>query len=170
ISYPQYTYIDTYAGQGDHSGHSTYHAVLLKFSKRMTAGLTFNASYVFSKILTDSDTAWGVQYAADFYNRGLEKSIGQFDVTHDFKFAAVYDLPFGKGQRWMKSGPGAWVLGGWRVSSINLYSAGTPVGVGTSLTLPIYANSASGRVPAYVTSYNGWQPNWSGGFDPGKDN
>ena len=62
-------------------------------------------------MLTDSDTAWGVQYAADFFNRGLEKSIGQFDVTHDFKFAAVYDLPFGKGQavadqRSRRLGPG----------------------------------------------------------------
>ena len=168
--FPQYTYIDTYAGQGDHSGHSTYHALILKFNKRVTSGLTFQTSYVLSKILTDSDTAWGVQYAADLYNRGLEKSIGQFDVTHDFKFAGVYDLPLGKGQRWANSGPAAWVVGNWRVSSINIYDSGTPVGISTSLTLPIYASGAAGRVPAYVTSYNGWQPNWQGGFDPGKDN
>lgn len=168
--FPQYTYIDTYAGQGDHSGHSTYHALITKFNRRVTAGLTLQASYVFSKILTDSDTAWGVQYAADFYNRGLEKSIGQFDVTHDFKFAGVYDLPLGKGQRWVNHGPAAWLIGNWRLSSINIYDSGTPVGIGTTLTLPIYASGAGGRVPAYVTSYNGWQPNWAGGFDPGKDN
>jgi hypothetical protein len=168
--FPQYTYIDTYAGQGDHSGHSTYHALITKFNKRVAAGLTFQASYVFSKILTDSDTAWGVQYAADFYNRGLEKSIGQFDVTHDFKFAGVYDLPFGKGQRWVNKGPASWLIGNWRLSSINIYDSGTPVGIGTSLTLPIYASGAAGRVPAYVTSYQGWQPSWQGGFDPGKDN
>ena len=57
--YPQYTYIDTYAGQGDHSGHSTYHAMIVKFTKRVSSGLTFQTSYVLSKILTDSDTAWG---------------------------------------------------------------------------------------------------------------
>jgi hypothetical protein len=27
----------------------------------------------------------------------------------------------------------------------------------------------AGRVAPYVTSYNGWQPSYSGGFDPGKD-
>jgi len=167
--FPQYSFIDTYAGQGDHSGHSTYHALITKFQKRVSAGLSVQMSYVFSKILTDSDTAWGVQYAADFFNRGLEKSIGQFDVTHDFKFAGVYDLPFGKGQSLLTKGAGAWILGGWRLSSINVYDSGTPVGVSTSNTLPIYANSAGGRVPAYVTSYNGWQPNWNGGFDPGAD-
>ncbi len=167
--FPQYTYIDTYAGQGDHSGHSTYHALILKVSRRVATGLTLQSSYVFSKMLTDSDTAWGSGYAADFYNRGLEKSIGQFDVTHDFKFSAVYDLPFGKSRRWMNKGPAAWALGNWRISGIGIYDSGTPVAVGTALTLPIYASGAGGRVPAYVTSYNGWQPNWNGGFDPGKD-
>ena len=107
--FPQYTLIDTYAGQGDHSGHSTYHAMVLKFQKRFSHGLTFQTSYVLSKILTDSDTAWGAGYAADQFNRGLEKSIGGFDVTHDFKFAGVLDLPFGKGHRWLQSGPGAWI-------------------------------------------------------------
>jgi hypothetical protein len=127
---------------------------------------------VFSKILTDSDTAWGVAYAADLFNRGLEKSIGQFDVTHDFKFAGVYDLPVGRGQQYLTHGPAAWVLGNWRIASINTYSSGTPVNVTTSYTLPIYAagDAGSTRVAPYVSSYTGWQPSYSGSFDPGKDN
>jgi hypothetical protein len=180
--YPQYNVIDTYAGQGDHSGHSSYHALLLKFQKRLTAGLTFQGSYAFSKLLTDSDSAWGNAnsgngntgtgplYAADQFNRRLDKSIGGFDVTHDFKFSTVYDLPFGRGKKYLTKGPGAWVLGDWRVSGILLYASGTPVNVATSLALPIYAPGDSHRVPAYVTSYDGWQPNFSGGFDPGKNN
>ena len=175
--YPQYNVIDTYAGQGDHSGHSTYHALLLKFQKRLSGGLTFQGSYAFSKLLTDADSAWGgagggPTYAADQYDRRLEKSIGGFDVTHDFKFSTVYDLPFGKGQKYLTKGPASWVLGNWRVSGIFLYASGTPVAVSTSLALPIYApgDSGSTRVPAYVTSYTGWQPNFAGGFDPGKYN
>ena len=162
--FPQYNVIDTYAGQGDHSGHSTYNAGLLKFQKRLSHGLTLQTSYVFSKILTDSDTAWGVAYAADLFNRGLEKSIGQFDVTHDFKFAGVYDLPVGRGQQYLTHGPAAWVLGNWRIASINTYSSGTPVNVTTSYTLPIYAagDAGSTRVAPYVSSYTGWQPSYSG--------
>ena len=176
--YPQYNVIDTYAGQGDHSGHSTYHAIYLKFQKRYSNGLTFQGSYGLSKLLTDSDSAWGnanggggPQYAADQYNRGLEKSIGQYDVTHDFKFSTVYDLPFGRGQKFLTKGPAAWIAGGWRISSINLYASGTPVQVTTTNTLPIYApgDAGSTRVPAYVTSYNGWQPSYSGKFDPSVD-
>ncbi len=178
--FPQYNVIDTYAGQGDHSGHSTYHAMYLKFQKRYSNGLTFQGSYSLSKLLTDSDSDWGnainsgagALYAADFFNRGLEKSIGQYDVTHDVKFATVYDLPFGKGRQYLTKGPAAWVLGNWRVSSINLYASGIPVAIATSQTLPIYATGDQGstRVPAYITSYSGWQPSYSGSFNPSTTN
>jgi hypothetical protein len=175
--FPQYNVIDTYAGQGDHSGHSTYNAGIVKLQKRLSNGLTFQGSYVFSKLLTDSDSAWGgvgggPTYAADQYNRRLEKSIGGFDVTHDFKFSAVYDLPFGRGQKYVSKGPASWLIGNWRVSTINLYASGTPVGVSTSLTLPIYApgDSGSTRLPPYITSYNGWQPSYSGNFNPTTEN
>ncbi len=168
--YPQYNVIDTYAGQGDHSGHSTYHAMILKFQKRYSNGLILQSSYVFSKLLTDSDSSWGTAYAVDQYNRGLEKSIGEYDVTHDFKFSAVYDLPFGKGRKYATHGPAAWVVGGWRVTSINLYASGTPVGISTSATYPIYAagDVGSTRAPACISSYTGWQ-SYSGSFDPSVD-
>jgi hypothetical protein len=175
--YPQYTLIDTFAGQGDHSGHSTYHALVLRLEKRYGNGLTFQTSYAFSKLLTDADSYWGNAttntgngccLAADQYNRRLEKSIGQFDVTHNFKAGFVYELPFGKGKPYLTHGIGAWVLGNWGVNGVLLYSSGLPVGITSSYILPLYG-STNGRSTPYITSYNGWQPNWSGGFDPTVD-
>ena len=68
-------------------------------------------SYAFSKLLTDSDTYYANSgIAEDKGNRRLEKSIGQFDQTHVLKFNTIYELPFGKGRRWMTHGcaePGA---------------------------------------------------------------
>jgi hypothetical protein len=124
-----------------------------------------------AKLLTDSDSAWGTAYAADLYNRKLEKSIGEYDVTHDFKFSAVYDLPFGKGQKYLAKGPASWIIGNWRISTINLYASGIPVNITSSYTLPIYApgDSGSTRLPPYITSYSGWQPSYSGKFDPQTD-
>jgi hypothetical protein len=58
-------------------------------------------SYVFSKLLTDSDNYWPGNQTADQFNRRLEKSIGQFDVTHNFKLGGVYDLPFGKEKQFL---------------------------------------------------------------------
>ena len=38
--YPQFSGIDTWSGAGDHSGHSTYHAGIVKVEKRYSSGLT----------------------------------------------------------------------------------------------------------------------------------
>ena len=60
-----------------------------------------NWNYTFSKLLTDSDSYFANEgLAMDQYNRGLEKSIGRFDQTHNLKFSTLYELPFGKGKRW----------------------------------------------------------------------
>ncbi|MGI8991031.1 MAG: carboxypeptidase regulatory-like domain-containing protein [Bryobacteraceae bacterium] len=166
--YPQYNGIDTYGGGGDHSGHSSYHAAIISFQKRYAAGLTFQTSYVFSKLLTDSDSYWGNgSTAADQYNRRLEKSIGQFDVTHNFKLGLVYDLPFGKGRKYLTSGVGAWVVGGWRINSTNFYSSGQPISLSSSYGLPLF----NGRSTPYITSYSGWRaPTKGSSFDPQVDN
>ena len=95
--------------------------MIVKVTRRYAANLMVDASYVFSKIITDSDTAWGNgSFAADQFNRRLEKSIGAFDVTHDFKFAATYDLPFGKGRQYATNMPkvAELLLGGWQTGMI----------------------------------------------------
>ncbi len=181
--YPQYTLIDTYGGQGDHSGHSTYHSGMVRFEKRYGAGLTVQTSYVFSKLLTNADSYWGngiggnlnnsgggggCCLAADQYNRGLEKSIGEFDVTHDFKAGLVYDLPFGKGRQHLTHGPAAWILGDWGVNGVLTYASGLPVAITSSYVLPLYG-ATNGRSIPYISSYTGWQPNWNGNFDPSVD-
>jgi outer membrane receptor protein involved in Fe transport len=165
--YPQYSGVDTYTGGGDHSGHSTYHAGIIKFDKRAGHGLTLQTSYVFSKILTDSDSYWGAgSTAMDQYNRGLEKSIGQFDVTHNFKLGLVYELPIGKGKPWLNHGPLSYIAGNWRLSSIHYYSNGQPLGLSTTIGVPL---NAGGNRPQ-ITTYDNWQGAvGSGGFDPFRD-
>ena len=179
--YPQYTNIDTFGGQGDHSGHSTYHSAMVRLEKRYNRGLTIQTSYVFSKIITNADSYWGngantnssggaggIGVAADQFNRGLEKSIGQFDVTHNFKAGFVYDLPFGRGRQFLTHGPAAWILGNWGVNGVLTYSNGLPVGISSSYILPLYPTGA--RSTPDVTSYTGWQPQWqNGSFDPSVD-
>jgi hypothetical protein len=166
--FPQYTQINTWDGAGDHSGHSTYHAGVIKFDKRFARGATFTSSYVFSKLLTDSDSYWITDQnrAADQYNRRLEKSIGSYDVTHNFKFAGSYELPFGKGKPWMSSGVGAWILGDWRIAFIGTYSGGRPVGLATSVAVPLFA----GRSVPWISTYDGWRaPTKGDKFDPNVD-
>ncbi|MEO8595114.1 MAG: carboxypeptidase-like regulatory domain-containing protein [Candidatus Solibacter sp.] len=164
--YPQFGNIDTAAGGGDHSGHSAYHAGMVRLEKRYSNGIQFLTSYVFSKILTDADGYWPGGAAMDPYNRGLEKSIGQYDVTHNLKFSGVWELPIGKGKRLGVSGPLNYVIGGWRVSGVATYSSGTPNGLGTTNSLPLFG----GGLRPIINTFDNWQPATKGGsFDPAVD-
>ena len=126
-----------------------------------------HTSYVFSKILTDADSYWPGGAAMDPYNRILEKSIGQFDITHNVKFNAVWELPFGRGRTFLTGGgPMDWVAGGWRVSGIANYFTGQPLGLGTSNGLPLFGG---GNRPI-ISTYENWRPATKGGsFDPAVD-
>ena len=166
--YPQYGAINTTDGGGDRIGHSTYHAALVKFNKQMGNGLTIQASYSFSKLLTDTDTGYlAATYYGDMYNLRLLKSIASYDQTHQVKISWVYRLPIGKGEHFLGSGGVAsTIVGGWRISGIQTYASGLPMNIGTNaVSFPIgeFVNRAT------ISTYKGWTLPYSGKFDPFKD-
>jgi hypothetical protein len=148
--FPQYANINTWSGNGDRSGHSSYHAMILKLERRVSKGVYLQGSYVFSKLLTDTDTVDAGGRAMDQYNRRLEKSVGAFDLPHNFKFSYIFDLPFGKNRKFVSSGPLAAVLGGWKLSAIHVYTSGQPI------QLTGGAVSLGGRSAALVNTLDGW--------------
>lgn len=165
--FPQFNNINTGGDGGDRSGASTYHAFVLKWEKRYSSGLTFLNSYVFSKLFTNADTA-----SANFgqtmthYNRALDKTLGASDQPHNIKFSYSYELPFGKGKKFLSSGVGSQVLGGWRIAGIHQYASGTPMSV-----FPGYGFEFFGGNRVSVNSLEGWKDtSYTGGkFDPNKD-
>lgn len=166
--YPQYSTISTGAQNGDKSGHSSYHAFLVKASRRYARDLTIQWSYLFSKLLTDSDTyfANSATAAMDMDNRGLEKSIGQYDRTHTIKLSTIWNLPIGKRQKWVTSGVLSQVIGGWRIAAIQVYTSGAPLGLQRNNPLPIF----NGVTRPLVDSYDNWRvPLVGDSFDPAKD-
>jgi hypothetical protein len=163
--FPQFLNVDTSSGAGDKSGHSSYHSLLLKIDRRFAEGLSLQGSYVLSKLITDADGYNPDNATLDHYNRRLEKSIGEFDLTHNFKMTYIYDLPFGKGKRWLASGPASWVLGGWRIAGSQFYSSGYPLALTNSAALG--GVLFNGRSAATVSTYDGWistknNPDWKG--------
>lgn len=163
--FPQYSTIDTTNGQGDRIGHSTYHSMQLKFTKRYSGGLTLQGSYVLSKMLTDADAGGGTPF--DKYNRRLDKSIASYDQTHVLKVNYVFDMPFGAGKKYLNSNPIlSTVIGGWRFSGIHQYSSGTPMSLGTTIGFPIF--NTGNRITA--ATYDGWRGPIAGDkFDPNVD-
>ncbi|HYM10801.1 MAG TPA: TonB-dependent receptor [Bryobacterales bacterium] len=164
--FPQYQTVTTGGQGGDKSGHSTYHALTLKAERRFSSGLTFQWNYVFSKLLTDSDNYSTGSAAQDQYNRRLEKSIGQYDQTHSLKLNTLYDLPVGRGKRFLSQGLASRVLGGWRIGAIQSYASGFPIALARNNPFPIF----NGPTRPIVTSYDNWRAPVAGGkFDPNVD-
>ena len=123
--YPQFGNINHYSNYG----HSTYHGGTWRVEKRYSSGITLNAFYQFSKALNDADddgTASGITW----YNRRLEKARASYDIQHRFVSIFTWDLPFGKGRRWMSGGGWKdWILGGWDGAWTQTYQSGPPVTV-----------------------------------------
>ena len=64
--------------------------------------------------------------AQDNYNYNEMKSYQPFDLPHVFNFLLSYDLPFGKGKKFLKSNNfvSNLVFGGWNISGIARYQSG----------------------------------------------
>lgn len=149
--YPQYGAV---ISDNPNNGMSTYHSLQLTAHKRTTSGLTFIASYSWSKTLTDADSAiYGSGGTfQDIYNMKLEKAIAAFDFTNYFKFTWIYDLPIGQGKRFLgNAGKFDRLFSGWQISMIQNYHSGDP--------LSIYASVGSGiNNPGIRPDYVAGQP------------
>jgi len=106
-------------------GWSQYNGLQVKAEKRYAKGLTFIASYSYSKVLGVGDT----QQFQNPANIQAEKAVMNTDQRNHFVGSAVYSLPFGHGRKfgggWNRWADGA--LGGWTVSPILTLASGTPL-------------------------------------------
>lgn len=123
----------------DRSGNSTYNAMQLQVNKRVSQGLTFLVSYTVSKNITDADSAGpGVSgfigtnsfIGENSYNRKAEKAVSQLDTPQSLVMSFFYELPFGRGKKYLnEGGVKDRVAGGWYVSGILTYHSGLPTEV-----------------------------------------
>ncbi len=99
---------------------SSYNSLQLSARHRLRSGLSLDANYTFSKVLSDGDGDLQTRFQAflDFNNPGLERSRANFDLNHMIKADGFYELPFGKGKlgvRRLNRVIGGWILGGTMV-------------------------------------------------------
>jgi hypothetical protein len=108
-------------------GHSTYHSGTVKLEKRYSKGLTLTGFYTYSKAIDECDNDQ-LCTGETFYNRSLEKGRAGFDITHRFVTYATYELPFGRGRKFMNGGGVKdYFLGGWNISVVQTLQSGIPV-------------------------------------------
>ena len=117
-------------------GQSTYNALQAKLERHFRNGLNVLASYTYSKTLTNADSAYAGLTAfgsSDTFTaqnpRDLksEKALSYQDVPHSFVLSYIYELPVGKGKKFLNRGGAVnKVLGGWQVGGVQRYQSGAP--------------------------------------------
>jgi TonB dependent receptor-like, beta-barrel len=112
--------------QRDGDGKSWYDALQLKADKRFTHGFQMLVSYTYSKT-EDNVTPAGLHPSlAGVRMPALSKAI---DIPHIFVVSATYELPLGRGKRFLSTSTGlAGALAeGWTASVITNYHSGDPL-------------------------------------------
>jgi hypothetical protein len=142
IPYPQYTGNGTSSGLNvlDSNDFSTYNALEVQLQHRFENGVAYNLAYTWAKSLDTRSfdptlTVVGTGSAStaadtpfDINNRRLNYAPSDFDRRHSLQWNLLYELPFGKGKRWMNQSNGLMnrVLGGWEVTTYGRFTSGRP--------------------------------------------
>jgi hypothetical protein len=125
-------YIDS-----DWGGVSSYHAANIKFEKRSST-MIFTSVYTWSKSLDTKSAAAGIGNAIAGWQGFLDNNdvrrdygLSDFNVDHRLVTSFVYELPFGRGKKFLSNVSGAvnHILGGWQVNGIATFQKGFPMTV-----------------------------------------
>lgn len=126
--FPQYTGIGRIFAN---FGTSHYDSLQVQVTRHLTKGLAVLGAYTWSKaIFTGSDSQIDASGSQNVYNRSLERSITSFNIPHFVKLTWIYELPFGKGRRWLNQGFLSTLIGGWSMTGIHNYRAGDALSIG----------------------------------------
>jgi hypothetical protein len=109
-------------------GDANYNSLQVHVEKRMSSGFNFGASYTYSKYLSTYGNPNGSGNNDIQDARCVRCNYGRMadDLTHTFVFNHVYELPFGKGRKYLNSGLSSTLLGGWDFSGVWSLHSGSP--------------------------------------------
>ena len=128
LPYPQYAGVTALYNDGN----SIYHSLQAKLEHRWKNGFLVQASYTFSKLINDVDGPSRANGAPpqDYYNLKLERGIGGYDVPHRMVISYVYQVPIGRGGKYLSALPVVKdIIGGWQLAGITEFQAGLPIQV-----------------------------------------
>jgi hypothetical protein len=130
--YPNFVvYIDS-----DFSGTSNYNAMNAKL-ERHTSSLVATVVYTWAKSTDNKSAAAGIgasnfngwQGTLDNSRPELDRGRSDFDVDHRLVGSFIYNLPFGKGEKFATDASGVKnaLVGGWQVNGIATFQRGFPI-------------------------------------------
>ena len=164
--YPQYQDVLIFR---DPYGDMPYQSMTLRVQKQYSKGLMLSLGYTLSKTIanTAQSNTWVVGPSDAMYNANYNRSLEANDVPQRLVLSYMYDLPVGRGQRYLSHGLAATVLGGWEFSGISVFQSGRPLLITAPDQTNLYnfsstngrANPAAQRgAPKRAEQYHGSTP------------
>ncbi len=158
--YPEYTTVSLYR---NNIGNSTYHSFQTSLQHRFAIGLTFSASYTFSRLIDDAGQVFNAAIltgpvtnfnAADSHNKRLEKDVSTGNIPNVFSAGLVYQLPRFRNV----------LARGWEISGIARFQSGSPLPVVQATNFNAFAGFGIQRpnriadptLPANLRSTSEW--------------
>ena len=124
-----------------YAGYSNnYNSLQMKVDRRFSGGFLMTTSYTYGKALgygSETGGLWNYVQPRRSYSR-LD-----FDRSHTFVQSYVYELPFGKGKKWLTSGAGRWIAGDWQVNGVLNLMTGRPMTFGTTVSVNTPGSAAT---------------------------
>jgi hypothetical protein len=144
--FPQFGNIQMLQSTG---ARSQYHAGVIQLRKRNTGWWGGNFSYTYSR-LNDNQFGQGNYYSSapllqnnytvipgsPYYDPDLEYGRSLLDTPHKVVLAPRVELPFGEGKKYLSSGIGDLLAGGWSITTVVTFNSGFPMGVSQLVTTP----------------------------------
>ena len=154
--YPQYGSLNISGTAPNENAISNYNSLQATIQQRMSHGLNYSFSYVWSHFLDDIDSSgWGSRAGnqgwQNAYNPSANYGNSNFDVRNAFKGNALYQLPFGQGRQFLNTSRILdTFIGGWQVSTLLIIQSGQPF-------TPVMGNGTA----SYASGGGGfaWYPN-----------
>lgn len=113
-----------------HGESSEYNALQVTGERRFSHGLAFLAAYTWGHSIdvTSTTASGGVQNPLC---EECDRASSDFDIRQSLVLSWSYELPFGKGKAFGKdwNGPADYILGGWKLNSIDTFQTGSPFSV-----------------------------------------
>jgi hypothetical protein len=101
-------------------GNADYNGLLVSLRHRYTKGMSYGASYTWSHLISDYvDNLTGGAEPQNSYNYAAERGDSMFDVRQRFVGYLTYELPVGRGKKYLSDGGiASYILGGWQNNTI----------------------------------------------------
>jgi len=131
-------------------GNAHYDSLQSTLSRRFSGGFTLGAQYTWSHNIGDSGGSNEANTAANNYNFEADHGNNTFDVRHSFNFSSLFELPVGKGRKFMTnaSSMADALLGGWQLGGIVNARSGLPIEVLITRPDVVFRDTRDGSIVA----------------------